>query len=88
MGPVCQAGKQATPEAQRGLRGRSLGQPVDRKPFQAGMSRCPLETVGLVASRLQLVVEIPEGCMSSILMPKGWKVTSLESDQDWTVTRF
>lgn len=52
------------------------------------MSRCPLETVGLVASRLQLVLEIPEGCRSSILMPKGWKVTSLESDQDWTVTRF
>lgn len=68
-------GEQTDPEAQMGLRGRPPGLTVGRKACQASTSRWPSVTVGLVASRLQLIVEIPEGRTSLTFMPKSWKGT-------------
>lgn len=72
-----------------GLRGCALGLTVGRKACQAGPSRCPPVTVGLVILGFQPVVEIPEGYKGLTFMPKGWERTHFlriwgwEADIKW-----
>lgn len=58
-----------------GLRDWPLGLTLGRKACQAGTSRCPPVTVGLVVCGLQLVVEIPKGGVGLTFLPEGWEVT-------------